>query len=459
MKRILLILAVCIAYSASAQIEYTMQSLRNVYQSSNYNPAYVPDYKLSIGLPVISSVYGYAGNTGFSFSDLVTEDLVNGSHRIDFDQLAGNFSRKKGFLFAGAQVDLFHIHFKQKNNYWSFHSKLRTDTRFSYPKDLFKLIADGNTGFDNNEIDLSGLAIDHTAYIENAIGFTKQLEKWTVGGRVKLLLGANNVRTSKADLKWKVNADDIYQYEFTGDYEIRTAGLPKIDTSGEETDIDESDFLKPQGLGFGVDLGASYQITPRLLVSGALNDLGFIKWSKNTYRYKSSSGYNYDGVVTTIQGLDNEEPIDEFDYELEIEEKAYSTSLRTNVNLSARYKILHKLYADAVLNAYVYRRVRVGGSVGAYWEFKRFLNITLGNTMTYGRMINPSMGVVVKPGPFQFYVVTDNLATVFGPAMVAEGSDNGLVSPYRSKAFGVHFGMNLVFGRVKTQSSLQSLVK
>lgn len=458
MKRILLILVVCISYSASAQVEYTMQSLRNVYQSSNYNPAYVPDYKLSIGLPVISSVYAYGGNTAFSFSDLVTEEKINGAHRIDFDLLAKNFSRKKGFLFGGAQVDLFHIHFKQRNNFWSFHSKVRTDTRFSYPKNLFKLVADGNTAF-GNEIDLSGTALDHSTYIENALGFTKQLEKWTFGGRVKLLLGVVNVRTAKSDLKWNINQDDIYQYSFTGDYEIRAAGLPKIDTSGNETEIEEEDFMKPQGLGFGLDLGASYQITPKLLVSAAVNDLGFIRWTKNSYIYRSKEDYDYDGIVTTIQDIDNEEPIEEPEYELEIEEKGYSTSLRTNVNLSARYQIVKKLYADAVVNAHVYRGVRLGASLGAYWEFKRFLNISLGNTMTYGRMLNPSVGLVLKPGPFQFYVVTDNLATVLAPAMVPNGLDNSLVSPYKSKAFGLHFGMNLVFGRVKTQTSLQSLVK
>ena len=219
--------------------------------------------------------------------------------------------------------------------------------------------------------------------------------------------------------------------------------------------------MNPKGIGGAVDFGASYQITSKLLLSASVNDLGFIKWKEDTYTYRSNEDFKFDGIVTTIQQIDRNQKIDTDikGYDYETITKGYTTSLRTSVNLSARYQLAKKLYADGVANLSVYRGLRFGASLGAYWEWKRFLNISVGNTLAYGRAFNPSVGLVLKPGPIQFYVVTDNLATVFGPSMASKGVDNAFVSPYNSKAFGFRFGINLVFGRVKEQSSLQSIVK
>ncbi len=447
-------------FGLNAQVEYSIQSLRNVYQASDYNPAYRSTYSLSLGLPGISSIYGAVGNTGFNFSDVITEELINGSHRLDVDRLAGNISRKKNYLFAGAQVNLFHIQFQEKNNFWSFHSKVRTDTRFSYPKDLFVLAADGNLGA-GNQIDLSGLAFDQMSYIENALGYNKKVGDWVYGFKLKYLMGLTNIRTRKSDLTWDINQDDIYQYKFSGNYEVLTAGIPTIDTAGNTNEFDET-WAKPQGNGLAIDIGASYQIIPKLLLSASINDVGFIRWKKHTSSYKAQEDFEYDGIVVTIQSLEKGEISgpDTIDYNYEYTQgEKYTTSVRANLNLSARYQLLKRLWADAVINISAYRGLRPGGSVGLYWEWKRFLNVSLSNTMSYGRMLNPALGLVIKPGPLQFYIVTDNMATLFAPLMVPKGLSAPLINPYKSKSFGIHVGMNLVFGRVKDQETLQSIVK
>ena len=58
-------------------------------------------------------------------------------------------------------------------------------------------------------------------------------------------------------------------------------------SDGRETfQLDDADysFKGPAGYGFALDLGATYQVLPDLQVSLAVNDLGFICWSKSDTR-------------------------------------------------------------------------------------------------------------------------------------------------------------------------------
>jgi hypothetical protein len=68
---------------------------------------------------------------------------------------------------------------------------------------------------------------------------------------------------------------------------------------------------------------------------------------------------------------------------------------------------------------------------------------------------NLGIGIVYKPGPFQLYMVMDNIL----PASFVRISDpeleiDGLLLPYQIKNFNLRLGMNLVFGRIKDESRL-----
>ena len=58
----------------------------------------------------------------------------------------------------------------------------------------------------------------------------------------------------------------------------------ELNEHGEEVYKMDDINLKPTspaGYGFAVDLGATYDILPNLQASLAVNDLGFISWSKD----------------------------------------------------------------------------------------------------------------------------------------------------------------------------------
>ena len=53
-----------------AQQDFILYHMPSIPQITQVDPASMPDSKLDIGLPIISSVYGSAFNTGFSMGDL-----------------------------------------------------------------------------------------------------------------------------------------------------------------------------------------------------------------------------------------------------------------------------------------------------------------------------------------------------------------------------------------------------
>ena len=88
MKKILLFACSIFAMQMGfSQNELTFPLLENVLQSSYINPAHVPEHKVSIGLPGISSMYFGATNTGFTF-DQVAAPTTDG-HRIKLNEIPG----------------------------------------------------------------------------------------------------------------------------------------------------------------------------------------------------------------------------------------------------------------------------------------------------------------------------------------------------------------------------------
>jgi hypothetical protein len=53
---------------------------------------------------------------------------------------------------------------------------------------------------------------------------------------------------------------------------------------------------------------------------------------------------------------------------------------------------------------------------------------------------NLGVGLIIKPGPFQFYVIADNVYPAINPLYTTNGN--------------IRVGMNLVFGRVKSAVGL-----
>ena len=400
----------------NAQTETTLTFMDNLYQSTYYSPFNKSEFKVSIGLPGISSMYLNAINSGFSASDLAP----NGFSKPLDPMAVVNKMRKKEFVSLNTQVDLFHVFLQKGSDGLSFNITENLNTKVSYPSDIIKLAWEGNGAYIGEQIDLSGFGVSMQHYREYAFGYYKTLEKWQFGGKAKLLFGKYAVNTKSSDLTIDVS-DDVYQINAKGNFELNTGGyntdVLSEDSSGKEV---QNYLLNKNNKGFALDLGASFKYSDKLQFNASVTNLGYIKWKDNTKNYTYNSSIAYDGIdffkVLYENDIDSlSEGFDKYFKEfvpdssaLDTNNNSFRTSIPVNFALGARYDIWKKTYAVGRVNFSAFHGLRTAVTVGVYHDLYRWFNIGLTNTSQLGKLFNPGVGLVLKGGPIQFYVVTDN---------------------------------------------------
>ena len=139
-----------------------------------------------------------------------------------------------------------------------------------------------------------------------------------MGGRVKGLLGLGNVRLKldKVGIKTNLEGLDPNLDWTTADPAVlaQAVGTASVDVVAELESsmhglnyivndkgyIDDIDFktgkMGVAGFGAGLDFGVEYNVNKAISLSAAINDLGFIKWSKgNTIMaHSNTDDLNYD---------------------------------------------------------------------------------------------------------------------------------------------------------------------
>lgn len=449
-------LFILFTWNVFSQSELQLGLMRNVYQSSYVNPGNLTDHKVSVGLPMLSSMYFGVTNSGFAVKHALSKDLNNDIHELTPDKMVKTMTRKN-FLYAGASVDLLHVEVKIKNFHWSISSRERLDFRFGYPRDLVKLPFEGNGAFAGDMIDFSGLALDFSHYNETGIGFTMTGIKLIFGdlvwgGRVKFLTGRSNIHTDVSTLSVTVS-DDIFEHYASGRLNIVSSGLPIV-MDGSEMNVDQeyiSGYSKIRNWGLGVDVGANLYFNDFFSVWGSITDLGYIRWKSNLQGLDVNSslflgGYDIGGQIIggDTNTITQEKIIDSLRNSITVDSTLgtkYTTYTSTKLNIGMKYTLRKNLQASVAMNVYGYRGLRTMFHVGLIYEPRRWFNFSIVNTMQYRRLFNLGFAMVIKPGPVQVYMISDNLI-------------GAIISPYATKSVNFRIGINFVFGKEQNQAAV-----
>lgn len=316
---------------------------------SQLNPAFAPlrgyvnipglgglDINVSGNLSIDKILYPRNGKlVTLLDSSVSTADALSG---LKADNLLG-FDTRVNLIGFGAFT-------RNHKNFWSFDLNARVTTDATLPYSLFDFLKRGNSG------DISDIGITADSYLEAGFNYSFPLldDKLYIGVRAKFLMGVARARmyfsqfnVSHNEERWLINA--------AGGLDITAAGLDvttELNEHGEEVYKMDDINLKPTspaGYGFAVDLGATYDILPNLQASLAVNDLGFISWSKN----KNVTGYSakelsFTGVTVTEDGTESP------DFDIDVLEfhkgaaKSVSRMLRASINAGLEYEVWrHKI--------------------------------------------------------------------------------------------------------------------
>jgi len=437
---IVLISVLSLGLNINAQKNFSMYHLGSTPQSNYLNPGFKQENRVYVNLPIGMQNISLM-NSGFKLNDVLET-------RTQDDSLVLNFSnaiaKMKDLNYLNLEIsnELFAFGFKVKQNFFSVNVTNRFQTRLTYPHDLFELAFDGN-GKDllGQRASLDGLGLNFSSYIEYGIGYNRQVnEKLSVGGRIKFLSGVANLNTAKSQLGLTTDAT-TFALTLDGSSEINTSNIAPFTDSTMSYDPMPSLFNFGNS-GFGLDLGAAYQYNEKWNFNASIIDLGMINWKTNVKNYISND-VNY-----TFEGVDLNQALDSLDIGSTLSDTmqtifkqtetttAYKTALKTKFYLGSKYTFNDYFSASALMyNELIGQKYNVGFSVAGNINVKRWLGFTL-NYSTYGRSFNNvGVGLNLKGGPIQTYIMTDNLTA--------------LISPQSAKHVHISFGLNVLVGPKK----------
>ncbi len=451
MKKVqLLLICFVLAENVSfAQTESTLYFMTSLPQITDVNPAIMPRYKLSIGLPGISSVGGTYLNNGFSYNDITSK--VNGVLQLDLTKIQGNLP-EKNYITMAAQVDLFRFGMRiNPRMYISANVTARGYNRSMIPKGLTSLLVEGTAPIIGSYVNTAPQQ-ENVSYVESGLGMSYIVsENLTIGGRLKYLTGVTNMTTESSSAV--VQVDDTYKITATAGADLRTSGIYDLNRPGYNATDHIGDYFKNSG--WGLDVGATYKFMDKLTLSASLIDIGFINWKNNTYRYAldpATARYTFSGVDvtkmfdnTTSNYVQNQWNAFKENFKMtETTTGSYTSMLPSKFYLSGNYELAKNLSVGALFFSEQFKgRYSPGLTAALNKNFGKTISTSFTYTVSNRSYNNLGLGFSVNASPVQFYIVGDNLLRA-PVSLVANQNINSYLNS--SQLINVRMGLNLVFG-------------
>ncbi|MCD4697440.1 MAG: DUF5723 family protein, partial [Bacteroidales bacterium] len=269
-----------------SQVSRSVYFLEHLPGSNVLNPAFHPDKKFYVNLPVISSFYiGF--ESPFSFEQLTKEWEGGDSLYIDRETVMSTLDEKNYFSFE-LYNELGRFGFGTGRHY--FHASITKvfSTKFSFEKEIIALLLYGNASdrFFGQRAQLDQSGLNMTSYHQFSLGYSfKVNNKLTLGTSLKYLNGAFNIWTEKAE--FALFTDDQSNFEITASSDIILRTSSTI--SDFDNMIDQIEGYKwfdlTENHGYGFDLGLKYNPNQHFRVSASVIDIGRIKWKENVKNY------------------------------------------------------------------------------------------------------------------------------------------------------------------------------
>jgi len=436
----ILLLIVVLSKAQSNLFIYHTQGHVN---SSNLNPAFLPSQeKFTFSIFPISGM-----GVGYNKQEVIQEMLskfakgtiTDDDYNKIFDDLV-----KTGLFYQRMEISLLNLGYNAKIGAFNFRIK-----------EAEQLISNLKGNFSNflSDPDYSTVYTDRRQffpaeivhYREYSLGYGKQINgKLSAGIRAKLYFG-------KASLYSEAEGDALIK---DGDYLLNTYGPVRLSVPlnfSQNADsllsgvvvadnIDARDYLmNSKNPGIGMDLGFTYKINSKVVVSASVVDLGKIYWKSNLNtlilkgQYKFPEKYIYekgDNYLSKTPDFSTETEDVHGLFKIEKDGTAYSLSLPTTFYAGIKYQIKPTINLGLVDRLINYKGLKHNSvMLTSGFDASKKLNISLGYSIIGDSYFNIPLGFLYKWNFGQAYLGTDNLVSFLAPG----------VSGFSSISFGTVF--------------------
>ena len=422
MKKLLYTLAAVLVCTGAAAQNPTLYFMEGVPLRSQMNPALAPQ-RGYFNIPVLGGLAVTAGgNTSLdhllfrrdgrlvtllspsvssadALSDLHSKNLVNADIRVNL-------------LGFGAYT-------ANRKHFWSFDLNLRTSVSTQFPYELFHFFKTGESAQVRN------LGLSSDAYAEAGFNYSFPIgEKFYVGARVKFLVGLARAKSYFTQFNVSLGENEWYA-EAVGELEVNSnlLTIPTRQEAGQDGvyrnyyQLDDMEFdakFKPAGYGAAFDIGATYEPIPNLLVSAAINDIGFIAWNKASSMHGTvSRRLTFDGAQADASGVaDIDFDLGELKFE-QVDEESATRMLHYTMNLGAEYQLWDRRVGFGALyqiHKYDYAALH-NLTASVNFQPVRWFGLSGSYSFIDNRASALGLGLNLNPGWINFYIATDVLLT------------------------------------------------
>lgn len=462
------LIAIMLSINVGFSQTNTFYFMEEIPTRSDMNPAFMPNCDSYLDFIILPSFYVAAGNNSLMLKDGLF--IKNGRLLTPFsagesvDKLFSRFRRVTA-MEIGLNLKLLNFGFKTKNDgYFTFDASLKGNGGVFLPKDVFRLAIYGTENeFGANNFDFKRLGANAALYSEIGVGYMHPInEKWTVGGRLKFLMGyasiysnVKNLRLDASKDEWNASADAELYGSLPLDFKTNEDGNIDLSTATlkREYKANWTEWLKPSGYGAGIDFGATFKPIEPLTISAAVTDLSFIRWNKNLYQGSikgdtvfTGINYNYGDSIDFNQM--GEDFINAFGVKANPMGKGYTQMLMANLNVGVEYGILENKISFGVLShtkfscRQIFEEVTLAANFRPAEWFKAYLSYSFVNS----RWNNIGLGLNLRMGPVNTFIVADYIPLHWAKIT---NEDRRYTAPYKTPMVNLQAGMTFNFGRSK----------
>jgi hypothetical protein len=482
-KYVLILILTLILADASAQNSQVMYFM-NIPQNHLLNPALRPSNSLYIGLPVVSGINLNINNNFVNFSDIFIkgqpkDSIISFLHPgYNVDKFLAKI-KDKNSLEPEVAIQLLGVGFSVgKDGYVFLDINDRIDGNIVLPGDLFRLALKGNEGFVGNKIDLSSLRGDIKYYREVGVGYSKNFtDKLRIGIKGKLLFGIADASIDNKALGISVNSD--YSHTFDANLAVNISGPVNVymdskhnidsvvfDNNRFKTSSGITDFLSgKKNTGLGMDIGATYDLTDRIVLSASLTDLGFIRWNKDVTNLKANNHFEFSGL-NMLDYFNGTKTLDEIGnnmvdslknaFVVSKTKTSFTTYLPFGISIGGSYNVTKQISVGLLsYSRVIEKQFREALTLSANINLGNALSTSLSYTAENYQYDNLGAGLAFRAGIAQFYLVSDRIPISWNKI---SDKNNNIILPANWNTFNLRLGMNLVFGNKSKEKSDRPMI-
>ncbi len=467
-KQIVVFLLLC-SSSILAQNKQLLYDFMVVPQALMLNPGARANYQWYSGVPMLSGISAYAGTSGISVNDIFANDGVDITTKVRDRAIFGMDFRDE--ISETIQVEFLNVGFRGKNrpeDFYSFGMYLEEDMITYWPQDLAILGFEGNANFIGNRFNLDHLKVRGEVVNVFHFGLNRKLNNTLrVGVRGKLYSGVFDISSTNNSGYFVTNPgqNNLLANTLDADMTVRTSGIDGLvdgDQGVSQTFIKRALF--GGDLGLGLDVGFTYRLNNKTLVTGSLLDIGFIRHTTDVKNYTLKGSATNEGISVILpEALADpnkdfwEDLVNEIEGLIPFEDNrnSYINFRPTKLNASIRYNFGKPLtseedcectsnggglkgrlpeYSNSVGGQlYMINRPRgPQAALTAFYmhKFGNFLALKTTYTVDKFSFSNIGLGMSMQAGPVELYAMADNLL--------------GYRNVYASRYASFQFGLNII---------------